>query len=66
MNSKEILEKDVDLIDIEKCPLCEKNPKPSKELLEALREGEDILNGKIEAKSYSSIEDLINALEEED
>ena len=26
------------------------NPRPSKELLEALQEGEDILNGKIKAK----------------
>lgn len=29
------------------------NPKPSKELLEALQEGEDILNGKVNAKKIS-------------
>ena len=31
------------------------NPRPSKELLEALQEGEDILNGKIKAKSYTNM-----------
>lgn len=40
------------------------NPKPSKELLEALQEGEDILNGKIKAKSYHNVrqmvEDILN------
>ena len=40
-----------------------KPPKPSKELLEALEEGEDILNGKIETKKYHSIEELIQDLE---
>lgn len=39
------------------------NPKPTKELLEALQEGEDILSGKIEAKSYHSIKELIEDLE---
>lgn len=41
------------------------NPKPSKELLEALQEGEDILNGKINAKRYHSIKELIGDLENE-
>ena len=40
------------------------NPKPSRELLEALQEGEDILNGKIKTKSYHDVrkmfEDIIN------
>lgn len=40
------------------------NPKPSKELLEALREGEDILSGKIQVKGYHNIrkmfEDILN------
>ena len=40
------------------------NPKPNKELLEALQEGEDILNGKIKAKGYHNIkkmfEDILN------
>lgn len=39
------------------------NPKPSKELLEALQEGEDILNGKVNAKRYHSIEELIKDLD---
>ena len=43
-----------------------KNPKPSKELLEALKEGEDILNGKVESKGYHSVEELMEALESED
>lgn len=41
------------------------NPKPSKELLEALQEGEDILNGKVNAKRYHSIKELIGDLENE-
>ena len=40
------------------------NPKPSKELLEALQEGEDIINGKIKTKGYHNIrkmfEDILN------
>lgn len=40
------------------------NPKPSRELLEALQEGEDILNGKIQAKGYHNVrkmfEDILN------
>ena len=40
------------------------NPKPSKELLEALNEGEEILNGKIKAKGYHNVrkmfEDILN------
>lgn len=42
-----------------------KNPKPSKELLEALQEGEDILNGKIKTKRYHSVKELIGDLENE-
>ena len=42
-----------------------KNPKPNKELLEALQEGEDILNGKIKAKKYHSVKELIGDLESE-
>ena len=38
--------------------------KPSKELLDALQEGEDILNGKIESKGYHDVdkmfEDILN------
>lgn len=39
------------------------NPKPNKELLEALQEGEDILNGKVKAKRYHSIKELIGDLD---
>lgn len=39
------------------------NKKPTKELLEALKEGEDILNGKIKTKSYKSVQELIEDLE---
>ena len=43
----------------------EKNTlKPSKELLDALQEGEDIINGKIKVKGYHNVkemlEDIIN------
>lgn len=35
------------------------NPKPSKELLEALQEGEDILNDKIQAKEYHNVRKML-------
>ena len=41
------------------------NPKPTKELLEAIQEGEDILSGKIKAKKYHSVKELIEDLENE-
>ncbi len=41
------------------------SPEPSKELLEALQEGEDILSGKIKAKKYHSVKELIGDLEDE-
>ena len=39
-----------------------KNPKPSSELLEALKEGEDILNGKIDEKGYNNAYDMLKDL----
>jgi len=40
------------------------NPKPNKHLMDALKEGEDILNGKVEAKGYHDVrkmvEDILN------
>lgn len=39
-----------------------KNPKPSKELLEALQEGEDILSGKSNAKGYHNMYEMIEDL----
>ena len=44
-------------------PFSVKNPHPNKELLEALKEGEDILNGKIKSKKYHSVKELIGDLE---
>jgi DNA-damage-inducible protein J len=38
------------------------NPKPSKELLEALQEGEDILSGKVKAKSYTDMYEMLKDL----
>ena len=40
------------------------NPRPSKELLEALQEGEDILNGKIKANGYTNMYDLLKDLKD--
>ena len=42
-----------------------KQPVLSQELLEALEEGEDILNGKIKSKKYHSVEELIQDLDNE-
>ena len=42
------------------------NPKPSKELLEAINEGEDILNGKIKAKGYHNVQKMIEDILNED
>ena len=39
-----------------------KNPKPSRELLEALQEGEDILSGKVKAKSYHNMYEMLEDL----
>ena len=38
------------------------NPKPSKELVEAIDEGEDILSGKIKAKSYTNMYEMLKDL----
>ncbi len=38
------------------------NPKPSKELLEAIQEGEDILSGKIKSKSYTNMYEMLKDL----
>ena len=40
------------------------NPRPSKELLEALQEGEDILNGKVKAKSYTNMYEMLKDLKD--
>lgn len=51
------------LINRDSVPFDVVNPKPSKELLEALQEGENILNGKVNAKRYHSIKELIGDLD---
>lgn len=38
------------------------NPKPSKELLEALQEGKDILNGRTKTKSYTNMYEMLKDL----
>lgn len=40
------------------------NSRPSKELLEALQEGEDILNGKVKAKSYTNMYEMLKDLKD--
>ena len=40
------------------------NPRPSKELLEAIQEGEDILNGKVKAKSYTNMYEMLKDLKD--
>ena len=39
-----------------------RNPKPSRELLEALQEGEDILSGKVKTKSYHNMYEMLEDL----
>lgn len=41
------------------------NSKPNKELLEALKESEEILSGKIDARKYDSVKELIDDLEKD-
>lgn len=38
------------------------NPRPKMELLEAIKEGEDILSGKIKAKSYTNMYEMLEDL----
>lgn len=40
------------------------NPRPSNELLEAIQEGEDILNGKIKAKGYTNMYEMLKDLKD--
>ena len=40
------------------------NPRPSKELLEAIQEGEDILNGKVKTKSYTNMYKMLKDLKD--
>lgn len=38
------------------------NPKPSKDLVKAINEGEAILDGKLEAKSYTNMHEMLEDL----
>ena len=38
------------------------NPKPSKDLVKAINEGEAILDGKLEAKSYTNMYEMLEDL----
>lgn len=38
------------------------NPRPTKELLEAIEEGEDIIAGKVEAKKYTNMYEMLEDL----
>ena len=40
------------------------NPKPNRELLEALQEGKNILNGKTKAKSYTNMYEMLKDLKD--
>ena len=42
------------------------NPHPSKETMEALKEAEDIISGKIKSKGYRDIDELRKALLSDD
>ncbi len=42
-----------------------KERKPSKRLLEALKESEDIINGKIKAKRYNDFDEMLEDIENE-
>ena len=52
------------LINKDGIPFEVSNPKPNRELLEALQEGEDILSGKIKTNGYHNVrkmfEDILN------
>lgn len=43
-----------------------RNPKPSKEMLQALKEAEDIMSGKVQVPGYTNREDLKKALLSDD
>ena len=54
------------LINKDGIPFEVNNPKPSKELLEALQEGEDIINGKIQSKGYHNVREMFEDILNED
>ena len=42
------------------------NPKPSKEMLEALKEAEKIASGKVDVKGYKYVDELFKDLDNDD
>ncbi len=54
------------LINKDGIPFEVSNPRPSKELLEALQEGENILNGKIQATGYHNVRKMFEDIIDED
>lgn len=50
------------LINMNAVPFEIENPKPSMELLEALQDGDDILKGKIKAKGYTNMYEMLKDL----
>lgn len=54
------------LINKDGIPFEVSNPRPSKELLEALQEGENILNGKIQAAGYHNVRKMFEDIIDED
>ena len=54
------------LINKDGIPFEVSNPKPSKELLEALQEGEDIINGKTQSKGYHNVRKMFEDILSED
>lgn len=43
-----------------------RNPKPSKEMIKALQEVQDIIDGKIESKGYKNMDELFKDLDSDD
>ena len=54
------------LINTDGMPFEVKNPKPNRELIEALKEGEEILNGKKNTKSYRNVRKMVEEILSED
>lgn len=54
------------LINKDGLPFEVSNPKPNRELEEALQEGENILNGKIQAKGYHNVRKMFEDIMNED
>lgn len=50
------------VVDTDEITFLEKISEPNSDLYDAIQEGEDILNGKIKAKDYNSVKELIDDL----